>query len=164
MNSSDGLVLHRATLADLPLLLSWRETVLREVFSVPDTQDMTTLMQANQRYYEHALPRGEHIACLAYLDDTVVGCGGVCCHHEMPSPDNPSGTCGYLMNVYTSPQHRHQGIGRLIVRWLIEHARASGAGKIYLEASEDAYALYRSLGFQDLEGYMLYPADDTCQE
>lgn len=97
----------RADVTDLDELMRWREVVLREVFSIPKEKNMDDLLTANREYYHTALKREEHLACFAYADEYAdaepVGCGGICLYQEMPSPDNPSGKCAYLMNIYTVP-------------------------------------------------------------
>lgn len=148
------VTIENAGLERLGELLAWRETVLREVFSLPAEADLTGLMAENRRYYEAALPRGEHTACFAVAERKIVGCGGICWQKEMPSPDNPQGTCGCLMNIYTLPQHRGAGVGAKIVQWLITEANRRETGKIYLEASQKGASLYRKLGFEALNGYM----------
>ncbi|MCD8086531.1 MAG: GNAT family N-acetyltransferase [Clostridiales bacterium] len=154
------ITIRKADSSDLEELMRWREVVLREVFSIPAGEDMTALLAANRAYYRTALETGEHIACFASAGETLVGCGGLCLYREMPSPDNPGGKCGYLMNIYTLPALRRQGVGKKVVQWLVQEAKRRGAEKIYLEASEQAYPLYRSLGFQDMKGYLKY--DMSC--
>ncbi len=134
--------------------MHWREIVLREVFSIPAEEPIDELLAENRAYYRRALEQGEHVACFACVGETTVGCGGVCLYREMPSPDNPSGKCGYLMNIFTLPTARRQGVGTQVVQWLVQQAKRWGAEKIYLEASEQAYPLYRKLGFQDMRGYL----------
>lgn len=146
--------IENVTIDRLDELMVWREIVLREVFSLPSEADISGLLAENRRYYEAALTTGQHTACFAIGDHHIVGCGGICWQQEMPSPDNPQGTCGYLMNIYTLPQHRGGGVGGKIVQWLIAEANRRGTGKIYLEASKKGASLYRKLGFEDLNGYM----------
>ncbi len=148
--------IEKADLKDLPLLLEWRMRVLREVFSLPETEDLSALFDGNKRYYERHLKSGSHTACFVFLEDTdtIIGCGGICYQEELPSPDNESGTCGYLMNIYTLPEYRKKGVGERIVQFLIEDARKRGTGKIYLESSKDGWELYHRLGFREVEGYL----------
>lgn len=145
-----------ATLADLPALLEWRMRVLAEVFPAAPGEDRAALRAANEAYYRLALADGSHTACFARDPATgrIVGCGGICYQREMPSPDNPPGTNGYLMNIYVLPPLRGCGIGRAIVAWLLADARRRGTGKIYLEASLAGHPLYTSLGFKDMPDYM----------
>ena len=83
-----------------------------------------------------------------------MGCGGICYQSEMPSPDNPTGTNGYLMNIYALPELRGEGIGRQIVEFLIDDAKSRGTEKIYLESSSMAKRLYHEIGFSDMMDYM----------
>lgn len=146
--------IRKAELTDLELLMKWRMEVLQEVFSIPANQSLTKLEQENRRYYQNALPNGEHIACFAYSAGEIVGCGGICFYREMPSPDNQTGGCAYLMNIYTRAEFRGHGIGKSIVNWLVKQAKDREITKIYLETSESGRPLYQEMGFCDMYGYM----------
>lgn len=148
-------VIKKARLVDLELLLKWRITVLREVFSIADDSVIPELERQNRLYYQKALPSGEHIACFACEDGEIVGCGGVCLYSEMPSPDNPNGKCAYIMNIYVAPEHRRKNIGKAIVTWLIQQTVKTEAKKIYLESTDSGRYLYESLGFIPLHGMMI---------
>ncbi len=146
----------KADLWDLPLLMEWRIRVLREVFSIPEDMDITLLKQTNRQYYNQHLRDDSHMACFARKTGTevIVGCGGICYQEEMPSPDNISGSCGYIMNIYTLPEYRKLGVGREIVKFLIGDAKRRGVGKIYLESSDSGRQFYKELGFSEMKGYM----------
>ncbi|RJF44809.1 GNAT family N-acetyltransferase [Actinomyces sp. 2119] len=141
-------------LARIDELIAWRVEVLREVFGNAFDADVSALERANRAYYEQELAAGRHVACLARLDGEPVGCGGLCLHREMPSPDNPSGLCAYLMNVYTRPAFQGHGVGAAVVSWLVRQARARDAGKVYLEASDAGRRLYEHAGFTDMPSMM----------
>ena len=81
--------IRKAELTDIELLIKWRMQVLHEVFSIAKEQPLTQLEYENRIYYKEALPSGDHIACLAYINEEIIGCGGICLYKEMPSPDNP---------------------------------------------------------------------------
>lgn len=147
--------IRQASVGDIDELMAWRMETLREVFSIPTGADTVALESENRAYYLRELAAGGHIACFAEIDDEVVGCGGVCIHAEMPSPDNQSGTCAYLMNIYTRPEAQRQGVGARVVEWLIAQSRKRGAEKVYLETSEAARRLYQKLGFEDLLNFMI---------
>ena len=134
--------IRQATIQDLNVLMQWRMEVLHEVFSIPCL------------LYTSPSPRDGHIACFAYVGEEIVGCGGICLYHEMPSPDNLNGKCAYLMNIYTRPQFRGHGIGNRIVRWLVEQARQRHISKIYLETSDKGRPLYQTIGFADMKDMM----------
>lgn len=144
----------KAALDELDLLMDWRMRVLHEVF--PISEDCSSIRANNEEYYRRHLDDGSHTACFAVDEDNnrIIGCGGICYQEEMPSPDNRRGKNGYLMNVYTVPEYRGEGIGREIVEFLIMDAKSKGAEKIYLESSRAAKSLYYEIGFKDMTDYM----------
>ena len=150
----NGISIEKATLSELDELMAWRMEVLHEVFGLPADADTSTLEQANRKYYRYALPRAEHIACFARYDGQRVGCGGICLQQEMPSPDNPTGRCAYLMNIYIRSSYRRLHIGTALVNWLVEQAKRQRAGKIYLETSDAGRAMYRRLQFEEMKDIM----------
>ncbi|MEY8390204.1 GNAT family N-acetyltransferase [Lachnospiraceae bacterium] len=146
--------IRKAELRDIDLLMKWRMRVLHEVFAIPDNQPAKDLEKANRIYYQSALQAGGHIACFAYKENEIVGCGGICLYQEMPSPDNLSGQCAYLMNIYTCPEFRRHGVGETVVRWLVGQAAQRSITKIYLETSEPGKKLYGKTGFVDMPDMM----------
>ena len=139
---------------NIDLLIEWRIEVLREVFSIPKEASTDSLKAANLDYYKSALENGSHVACFAYCDEEIAGCGGMCLYNEMPSPDNPSGKCAYLMNIYTRPEFRKKGIAKKTVGWLIDKAIEQGITKIYLETSDAGRRLYHDMGFVAMRDQM----------
>lgn len=145
----------QADISQIDTLIEWRKTVLSEVFSLSENEITEDLIDNNRLYYEREIPRGGNISCFAYLNGEIIGCGAACLYYEMPSPDNPSGKCAYLMNIYTVPEYRNKGAGAAVVNWLIGRAEERGITKIYLETSEKGKPLYKKLGFEDMTGMMM---------
>lgn len=138
---------------DLPILMDWRIEVIRNVFG--EDAD-TNLIEENQQYYKRHISDNSHVAVVAQYDGRDCGCGGVCFTEELPSPDNPSGKCAYLMNIYVREEFRNKGVAHSIVSWLVEEAKKRGCGKIYLETTADGKPVYSSLGFRDMAGMMKF--------
>lgn len=137
----------------IPTLMHWRKEVIENVFGVVPSK---RLLVANRQYYLKHIADGSHIAVVADVDGEDAGCGAICLSEELPSPDNPSGRCAYLMNIYVRDEFRLHGVGHFIVRWLVEKARELGCDKIYLETTDGARSLYKSVGFKELPGIMKY--------
>ncbi len=150
-----NIEIKQADLSNIDTLIEWRMEVLHEVFSIPNEQNTDDLRNANFNYYNTVLNNGRHISCFALSNNKIVGCGDMCLYSEMPSPDNPTGQCAYLMNIYTRAEFRKQGIGGKIVSWLIKKAKNKGITKIYLETSENGRSMYEKLGFLPMVGYMI---------
>ena len=137
----------------IPALMHWRREVIENVFG---TEPSKRLMVANRQYYRRHIADGTHIAVVASTDDTDAGCGAICLTEELPSPDNPSGRCAYLMNIYVREEFRNSGVAHAIVHWLVNKARQLGCDKIYLETTVMAQPLYKSIVLNDLPGTMKY--------
>ena len=138
---------------DIDTLMDWRKEVIRNVFGV---ESGASLLAANRHYYLEHIADGTHIAVTATFDGEECGCGAICLTEELPSPDNPSGKCAYLMNIYVREAFRRHGIAHKIVAWLVDEAKKHGCGKIYLETTADGKPVYRSLGFRDMTDMMKY--------
>ncbi|MCH5241302.1 MAG: GNAT family N-acetyltransferase [Muribaculaceae bacterium] len=138
---------------DIGELMKWREEVIGTVFGMDPSSE---LLEANRKYYEKHIPDGSHIAFIAESDGREVGSGSICITEELPSPDNPTGLCAYLMNIYVREGYREHGIGHAIVRKLLEEARRLKCEKIYLETTEAGRGVYESLGFRDMPDMMKY--------
>lgn len=135
----------------LPELLTWRVEVIRSVFGVePDA----SLAEANYVYYQQHIDNETHIAVEALVDGEKAGCGAICLTDELPSPDNPTGRCAYLMNIYVRPQYRKHGIAHAVVSYLVDEAKKLNCDKIYLETTAEGRPLYYSMGFDDMPDMM----------
>lgn len=67
-----------------------------------------------------------------------------------------SPTVGELQRMYVPPAFRGKGLGRALAVRLIDDARTVGYRKLRLESLEflhAAHALYRSLGFREIDPY-----------
>ncbi len=133
-------------------LLAWRKEVIRHVFGEEPSPE---LMEQNSRYYVNQ-GGGGHYAVVASADGVDCGCGGICLTWELPSPDNPTGRCAYLMNIYVREAFRKHGVAHKIVEALIKEAEKRGCGKIYLEATEEGKPVYASAGFSEMPDMMKY--------
>lgn len=136
---------------DITELMLWRAEVIRHVFGA---EPSAALLEENENYYRRHIADGSHVALIAECDGEEAGCGSVCLTEELPSPDNPDGKCGYLMNIYVKEPYREKGVGHKIVEALIETARSHKCEKIYLETTNKGRSLYESLGFRDLPDMM----------
>lgn len=144
-------------ITSLPTLMYWRSEVIRSVFGVVPSR---RLLVANRQYYRAHTADNTHLAYVAECDGEDAGCGALCLTEELPSPDNPTGRCAYLMNIYVREPFRNRGIAHQIVRRLVEEARKRECGKIYLETTSAGKSLYLSSGFSEMPDMMKYYGKD----
>lgn len=144
----------RATLEDIEELVRTRIIVLRAANKLSDDVDMSIVEQESYTYYKRALEVNEHIAYLVYDNDKFIGAGGVSFYQVMPTYHNPSGKKAYIMNMYTAPEYRRQGIAFHTLDLLIKDAKERGVSSIALEATDMGRPLYEKYGFVKMEDEM----------
>lgn len=144
----------RADLNDIEELVRTRIIVLRAANKLSKDTDMSKVRQASYEYYQRALKSGEHIAYLVYDNQTFVGAGGVSFYQVMPAYHNPSGKKAYIMNMYTAPEYRRQGIAYKTLDLIVKEIRKQGVSKIMLEATNMGRPLYEKYGFVPMKDEM----------
>ena len=144
----------KATLEDIDELVRTRIIVLRAANKLSDDVDMSVVEEESYAYYRRALENGEHIAYLVYDKGIFIGAGGVSFYQVMPTYHNPTGKKAYIMNMYTAPAYRREGIALPTLELLVKKAKKQGVSQIALEATAMGRPLYERYGFMKMEDEM----------
>ena len=147
----------KATLDDLELLTETRIEVLRAANQLGPETDLSLVRKESRRYYEAALKNGTHCAYLVFDGDRFAGSGGISYYQVMPTVHNPSGWKGYIMNMYTRPAYRRQGLALHTLELLVQDARNRSITAVSLEATDSGRPLYQKYGFVDAVHEMMLP-------
>ena len=141
---------------DIELLVQSRADTLRAVNQLDaGYQFSREFLDASRKYFLE----GDQETVLVLEDGRVAGCATMCYIDMMPTFSHPTGKRAHLMNVYTDPAMRRQGIAYRMVSMLIESAWNRGATEISLDATEAGRPLYRKLGFTDSGECMVLEKD-----
>lgn len=144
----------KATIADIDELVKTRIIVLRAANKLSNDVDMSLVEKESYEYYKRALETGEYIAYLVYDNGAFVGAGGVSFYQVMSTYHNPTGKKTYIMNMYTAPEYRRQGIAIHTLDLLVKDVRKQGVLQIALETTEMGRPLYEKYGFLKIEDEM----------
>lgn len=91
---------------------------------------------------------------MVYDGKTFIGAGAVVFYYVMPTFHNSTGKKAYIMNIYTDPAYRRQGIAMHMVDLLVQEAKAKGYFQITLEATQMGRAVYEKYGFRQMTDEM----------
>jgi GNAT superfamily N-acetyltransferase len=137
--------LRPATIADIPYLVSQRESMFRDMGIAADFDGMRP---AFDLWLRHAIPSKTYLGWLAVAaDGEVVAGSGLIVIPWPPGPMSIDPRCGFVFNVYTDPSHRKQGLARRMMDAIHEWCRAEGIERVVLNASSFGRALYESMGY-----------------
>lgn len=73
-----------------------------------------------------------------------------------PSYSNPTGIRGYILNMYTAPESRGQGLAKQLVERILAEAQERNVHHLFLIASPMGKPLYKKIGFKENDIYMEY--------
>lgn len=79
----------------------------------------------------------------------IVSCVFLLVTEKPSNPDFLNGKTGSLLNVYTKPEHRHNGYAKRLLEMMLNDAKKMELDFVELKATEDGYGLYKTVGFKD---------------
>jgi GNAT superfamily N-acetyltransferase len=146
-----------ATPADAALIAHHRVRMFQDMGQLPPAA-VDPLREAAENFLAEALARGEYVGWLLAPEaepDKVVAGAGVQLRRALPHPIDPgsgevgvaSGRHGIVLNVFTEPDWRRQGLAERLMRQILDWARDQGLDRLVLHASEQGRGLYQRLGF-----------------
>ena len=100
-------------------------------------------------YFNKAIPAGTYVGWLAEdSNGKVIGGGGIVLADWPGFPEEDHARRAWILNMYTEPGARRQGVARKLMQAMTEWCRSEGYGSVSLHASAAGRPLYESLGFQ----------------
>lgn len=145
----------RVTLEDVDLLVDLRYQMQVELDEgTRHGIDPADIRGDTREYFIKQLTGFHFAAFFVEIAGEVVGTGGIVVYDVPPSPSNPSGAEGYIMNMYTMPEHRGHGVAHAVLDSLIDHAYKEGARRVWLRSSESGQRVYKHYGFESPGHYM----------
>ncbi len=146
-----------ATLDDEAVLVYQRIAMFEEMGREVDRPGLEASFGAWLRTH---LPAGTYRAWLVEAqqsqDHSVVAGGGITIIPWPPGPRYLSDRLAFVYNVYTEPEHRHRGLGRLVMHAIHAFCRDEGIRSLALNASEFGKPMYESLGYAITPSPMMF--------
>ena len=142
------IVYYRATLSDISILVDYRLEFLIEFLGDQSQKVKDDLRFNLNKYFNKSLIDSSYICYLAKSEDRIVGIGGMVIREQPGSFKNPSGKVGYVMNMYTIPSFRRQGICGALLKHLIDEGKKMRLSAFELHSTKDGEHVYRKHDFK----------------
>ncbi len=123
----DRTVYRRTTVNDVSVLVSLRVRFLNELLSHPEDDETALVRKSLQEYFAKAMPRNDFVAWVAERGGKVIATSGMVVW-EKPAIYGgvESGRLGYLLDFYTVPEARGEGITTQLLSEIIKEAKSMG--------------------------------------
>lgn len=134
---------------DLEEILHHRRMMFYDM-GYEDKSVLDRVVQSSRAPIRRYLADGSYRGWFAMSEGRVAAGVGLIITELVSGPLSPEQTNRpYLLNVYTEPEFRTQGLARLLTLKAIEWCRGQGYKILWLHASKYGKPLYDSLGFED---------------
>ena len=141
-------VVEMASTRDLAELTSLRLGYLTDDFGELSHEQERGIAHELASYLQAHLDKDLYVFAMR-AEDQIACCAWLLLVEKPPSPRFPHGRTGVLFNVYTRPAYRRRGLARATMLARLNKARELNLDVVELNATDDGYPLYQSLGFED---------------
>ena len=124
--------------------LQWANAKLNEEYGI--NFDIAAMLEQDMVELGKFLPPGGRLL-LGRYDRQM---GGIACMRKLGRE------VGEIKRMYVRPTIRQRGVGRALVKELLDEARVIGYQRMRLDSARfmvEAHALYQSFGFREIEPY-----------
>lgn len=149
---------HQAGKSDLDAFLQIR---LAMVASIRDIPDPLGFRESTRRYLETHIGGDDLVIWLATTGGIIASCCVACIFTSAPLARCLSGRSAELLNVFTLPEYRRQGLATRVIALTTAELRCRGVEKLLLEYTDAGLPLYQRLGFEPLERQMRLWLNDS---
>ena len=148
------MTIRNAVKEDIDQLVEMRFDLFRDAGTLPRGAD-TELVERNVREYFHN-HLGGSFRCIVAEDESgrLIATASGTVYEKPPNALNPSGREGYIVNVYTRPEHRLKGVAAELVQRLLDGFKAEGITRVRLHATPQGYFAYMKMGFTPTKNEM----------
>jgi GNAT superfamily N-acetyltransferase len=112
-----------------------------------DEAALDTMSAAFRVWLAARLRDGEYLAWMAWADEEIAAGCGLWLMDWPPHLIGAGSRRGNIVNVYTRPEFRKQGMARALMMATLDWCRMHGIAAVILHASAEGRPLYESLGF-----------------
>jgi GNAT superfamily N-acetyltransferase len=143
-----AITIRSGTIEDQDAIAAHRRAMFYEM-GYHDDVALDAMTAAFLPWLRQRMNDAEYLAWIAVGPNGAIIAGlGLWLMDWPPHMIGPGARRGNILNVYTQPPFRRQGIARRLMGVALDWCRANGIRAVILHASDDGLRLYNELGFK----------------
>ncbi len=137
----------KATIKDIEILIKLRLEYLTEDRGELSNDETKAVVAQLQDYFKRQI-NGNFIAFLAEDDGKAIATLYMAVAEKPANPAFITGKTATILNVFTYPDYRRNGIATRLLKMTIDEAKAMNISYLELSATDSGKQLYEKLGFK----------------
>jgi GNAT superfamily N-acetyltransferase len=134
---------------DRDLFIKLRLDFLIEVNDELDEKLKEEIINSLGLYYIKHIPENKFIGIICEYDKKAISTAFLAINEKPANLNFPNGKAGTLLNVYTYPEYRKNGISTKLIEIIIEEAKKLDITEIDLLSREAGENIYVKYGFKE---------------
>lgn len=123
-----------------------RQQLFEELSEIESLEDRQKLESTTKEFYLSHINK-DLISWGVIIGNKIIASSSLCLFERIPYQGNLTGKEGYILNIYTCPNYRKQGIASQLLNEMKEYAKQNQINRLWLSSSENGIALYKEHGF-----------------
>jgi len=147
--NTNELIYKKLGVDDLDLFIKLRIDFLSETNKELTETNKEFIINSLEKYYKEHLLKNEFIGIICEYNSIIVSTAFLAISEKPANYHFINGKIGTLLNVYTYPKYRKNGISTKIMEIIIKEAKEQNVSEIELIATEDGEKMYFKFGFSE---------------
>jgi len=145
------LVYRKLCKNDIELFINLRLDFINEFHKDIDEMEKDKIQKSLKNYFERHIENDDFIGIICEYNEKVISVAYLIIGEWPANRTFINGKIATLLNVYTYPEYRKNGIGTNVINKIIEEAKKQNVSIINLLATEDGENVYKKIGFMETE-------------
>ena len=144
-----NLIYRKLAHDDINLFIKLRLDFLSDINKEMTEKNKEIMTESLEQYYLKHFEKNEFIGIICEYTGNVISTAFLAINEKPANYHFINGKIGTLLNVFTYPEYRKNGISTNIMKIIIEEAKKYNISEIDLLATEDGEKMYKKFGFSE---------------
>ena len=132
---------------ELAIVIRHRRRMYKDMGHTDPVQ-LEELERASTQFFGHHFAAGTYRGWFVEIEDLVVAGGGMLILPFQPQMYNTRPERPWIVNMFTEPEHRRQGLARRLLEEMVAWCRRESYSLVSLHASDEGRSVYITMGFR----------------